>query len=281
MTETEPKKILLQNLLHLTDEEGSRAKVRFIIEKDCENPIELFKVNPDIPNTKWLFWNERRKYFRVGQIAICLVRIKDDLWLLTTVKEVTKDLDVHGGTSFEGEELERTSEFFGRTIVRYHKRHQVQDRMYDAIADELEVVQVLPDVFDDDHFPGYDNVSVGYLKLKRILESGKTDWKSALENQKGVYVITDTRTGKLYIGSATAERGMFLKRWGDYVRDGHGGDVELKALVKKVGLAYVKDNFQYSIIENFNARVDDARILQREAYWKRVLCSREFGYNGN
>lgn len=279
--ETTPKKILLQDLLHLTNEERARAKVKFNIWNGYENPIELFKTNPDIPNTQWLFWNEKRKYFRVGQIAICLLRIEGDLWLLTTIKEVTKDLDVHDGISFEGVEIERVSEFFGRVIVRYHKQHQVQDRMYDAIADKLEVVQVLSDTFNDDDFPGYDNVCLSYPALKRIIDTGKSDWKAALENQKAVYVLTDTKTGKLYVGSATSANGMLLQRWNNYVDNGHGGNKELRELVDAEGFGYIKENFQYSIIENFNARVDDARILQREAYWKRVLRTREFGYNAN
>ena len=209
------------------------------------------------------------------------MRIEGDTWLLTTVKEVTKDLDVHDGVSFEGEELERMSEFFGRVVVRYHKYHQGQDRMYNTIADELEVLQVLPDIFDDDDFPGYENVCVSYAKLKRIIESGKSDWKAALENQKAVYVLTDKKTGKLYVGSATAENGMLLQRWSSYAKNGHGGNKELKELVESEGFDYIKDNFQYSIIENFNAKVDDVRILEREAYWKRVLDTREHGYNAN
>ena len=35
------------------------------------------------------------------------------------------------------------------------------------------------------------------------------------------------------------------------------------------------------ILENFNSKVDDSYILQREAWWKKVLCSKEFGYNDN
>lgn len=275
------KKILLQDLLHLTDDERSRAKVKFNIWNGYENPIDLFKSDPDVLNNQWLFWNKKRKYFHVGQLAICLVRIEGDMWLLTTVKEVTRDLDVQDGISFEGEELERVSEFFGRVVVRYHKYHQGQDRMYDSIADELEVTQVLPDVFDDDDFPGYDNVCLSYPMLRRIIDSGKSDWKAALENQKAVYVLTDTATGKLYVGSATSENGMLLQRWKAYADNGHGGNKELCELVDEKGFDYVKDNFQYSIIENFNARVDDLRILERESYWKKVLRTREFGYNAN
>lgn len=276
-----PKKILLQGLLHLTEEERNRAEVKFNIWNGYENPIDLFKSDPDVLNNQWLFWNKKRKYFKVGQLAICLVRIEGDMWLFTTVKEVTKDLDVADGISFEGEELERVSEFFGRVVVRYHKYHQGQDRMYNTIADELEVVQILPSIYDDDDFPGYDNVCLSYAALKRIIDSGKSDWKAALENQKAVYVLTDTKTGKFYVGSATAEGGMLLQRWKNYVQNGHGGNKELRELVDKKGFDYIKDNFQYSIIENFNARVDDLCILQREAYWKKVLRTREHGYNAN
>ena len=276
-----PNPILLQDLLHLTSDERARAKVKFNIYNGHDNPIEVFKRDPETLNNQWLFLNKKRKYFRVGQLAVCLVRIEGDLWLLTTIKEVTKDLDVHDGISYEGIELARASEFFGRVVVRYHKYHKGQDRMFDAIADELEVVQVLPDVFDDDGFPGYDSVCLTHEQLQRIIRSGKSDWKSALENQKAVYVLTDTKTGKLYVGSATGKNGMLLQRWADYAKTGHGGNKELKALADELGIDYIRDNFQYAIIENFNARVDDERILQREAYWKRVLCSREFGYNAN
>lgn len=273
--------IILQDLLNLTDEERERAKVKFNIYNGQENPIDLFKANPDKVNNQWLFWNKKRKYFRVGQIAICLVRIGGDQWLFTTAKTVAKDLNVINGISFEGEELEKAKKYFGRVIVCYHKGHQSQGRIYNKVCNQLEVVQVLSDIFDDDDFPGYDNVCLSFDKLERIIKTGKGDWKAALENQKAVYLITDRETGKLYVGSATSKKGMLLKRWSDYAGDGHGDNKELKLLVESVGLDYVRKNFQYTILENYNARVDDKYIGVRESYWKNVLYSRHFGYNDN
>lgn len=232
--------ILLQDLLLLTDEERERTKVKFNIWNGYENPLDLFKKNPEEVNNQWLFWNKKRKYFRVGQIAICLVRISGDQWLFTTAKTVTKDLDVTDGISFEGEELKKAKKYFGRVIVRYHKYHQGQDRMYNSVTDELEVVQVLPDVFDDDDFPGYDSVCIPFAKLERIIQTGKSDWKAALENQKAVYLITDKLTGKLYVGSATGDSGMLLQRWSNYVTNGHGGNIELRTLINEKGFDYVK-----------------------------------------
>lgn len=74
---------------------------------------------------------------------------------------------------------------------------------------------------------------------------------------------------------------MLLQRWTDYINNGHGGNTELKKIVSEKGFNYVKDNFQYSILENYNARMDDNYILKRESWWKKTLCTVEWGYNGN
>lgn len=87
--------------------------------------------------------------------------------------------------------------------------------------------------------------------------------------------------GKLYVGSATGQSEMLLQRWKNYVENGHGGNKELKDLVEHEGFNYVKQNFQYSILEHFNSKVDDNYILERESWWKDTLQSRTFGYNAN
>ena len=74
---------------------------------------------------------------------------------------------------------------------------------------------------------------------------------------------------------------MLLARWGSYVENGHGGNKELIALVREKGLEYVQQYFQYSILENYNARIDDHVVLKRESWWKETLQSRKFGYNDN
>lgn len=54
--------------------------------------MELYKQNPDIVNNRWLFWRTKTRYFNVGQIAICLLKLSEDKWLLTTIKEITESL---------------------------------------------------------------------------------------------------------------------------------------------------------------------------------------------
>jgi len=63
--------------------------------------------------------------------------------------------------------------------------------------------------------------------------------------------------------------------------EGHGGNKLLKNIVNNSGLNHVKQNFQYAILENYNARVDKKIILERESWWKETLGSRAFGLNAN
>ncbi len=143
-----------------------------------------------------------------------------------------------------------------------------------SVFEDCDVVQILPDIFDNDLFPGYDKVNISWAELARVIE--KETWKTALQNQKGIYLITDTLNGKRYIGSAYGDE-MILNRWKSYVLTGHGNNKELQSL----GFEYVKKYFRYSILDIFKSTTDTLTIIERENWWKEVLLSRKFGYNLN
>ena len=174
-------KLLLKDLLHFTKNEIELAKIKFNIREGNDDPLDLYLTDP--VNKQWLFWNKERKYFYEGQIAICLVRYKDDKWLLTTIKQVTKDLNVSGGISFEGEEIEKYRPLFGRVIVEYHKTSQQMGRYFSSLQDDLIVHEILPTKYDGEKFPGYDNVRLTYHQLAAIIRNNKKDWVAALSNQ--------------------------------------------------------------------------------------------------
>lgn len=274
--------ILLDDLLSFSNEMKERTKVRFQqANEQYGDPMQLYLENPEIVNTEWLLHRTANKVFKVGQIVISLLKLSKDNFLLTTVKEIIEDLDVKNGVNYEGKELEEYRKFYGRVIINYHKDYQTNVRSYQDILGSLVVNQILPDRFDGDDFPGYDQVQLSWKQLETIVKNNKKDWISALKGQKAVYLITDKNNGKLYVGSATGENGMLFQRWQSYVANGHGGNVELKALIEREGFEYVKQNFQYAILENYNSKVDDKVILTRESWWKETLQSRRFGYNSN
>ena len=274
--------ILLSDLIGPLD--GQSVKIKFNIFNGYDDPMVLYMKNPEIINNQWLFWREKNKNFKIGEIAICLLKIGYDQWLLTTIKKITNDLNIRNGINYEGTELPEYSKYYGRIILSFHKTLQNPVVTKDTVWNQLEVLQILSSPFDGIDFPGYDNVNITFHELEAIITRHKRDWVKALENQKAIYLISDKSNGKLYLGSATGDNGMLLQRWSAYIANGHGGNVELRKITEdpSKGFSYVQENFSYAILENYNARVDKNFILKRESWWKSTLKTRvPFGYNMN
>lgn len=270
------KNIKLNDILKLDDLSNVKVRFNLMFEQNW-NPIEIFK-NGDIEiMLNGQYWNyEKRKSYKIGQITIGLVKIKpnEDFWLLFHVGKVTKDLEKLNGVGYEYEQLPEYEKYIGRLIVKFKNTSQNMVRKAESVMNDCEVSQILPDTFDNDLFPGYEKVNISWQELSRVID--KDTWKTALQNQKGVYLITDTLNGKNYVGSAYGEN-MILGRWQSYVRTGHGGNVGLKPL----NFDYIKENFRYSILDIYKSTTDDQTIIDRESWWKNVLQSRKFGYNEN
>jgi hypothetical protein len=201
--------------------------------------------------------------------------------LLVTIKKITKELDNdNSGVYYEADELLEYKKYFGRLVLKYHNSVKQMIRNAVGLIDELEVLEILSTPYDGDDFPGYENVLISWKKLKIIIDRQKKDWINSLRYKKGIYLITDNKNGKQYVGSASGED-MILQRWTNYIKDGHGGDVELNEIIKENGIEYAENNFQFSILENYDKNTPKEYIDSRENWWKKALRSREHGYNKN
>lgn len=253
------------------------VKIRFnLMVEDNWNPIELFK-NGDISTILGgHYHNYNKKAYTVGQTTIGLIKIKpkEDFWLLFHIGKVTKDLNILNGVGYEYQDLSEYNKYVGRLIVKFKNNATQMIRKAETVIDDCEVVQILPDTFDNDLFPGYEKVNIAWDELRRVIE--KDNWKTALQNQKGVYLLTDISNGKMYVGSAYGAH-MILGRWRAYVNTGYGSNVGLRTLA----FEHIKENFRYSILDIYKSSTDDQIIIDRESWWKQVLQSRKFGYNEN
>ena len=271
-----PQKIFLNEILKLDNLEN--VKIRFnLMFRDNWNPIEIFKKEDFDVLLEGQYWNyKKKKSYKHGQITLGFIRINnnDESWLLFHVGKITKDLNKLDGVGYEYEILPRYEKYFGRLIIKYKNKSQTMIRYANSVINHCEVIQILPDTFGNDIFPGYDKVNVSWEEMSRVIS--KESWKAALQNQKGVYLITDISNGKMYVGSAYGEN-MILGRWQSYIKSGNGGNVELK----KLNFDYIKKNFKYSILDIFKSTTDDQNIISRESWWKSVLQTREYGYNRN
>lgn len=260
------------------DVDWDKVKIKFNqINPEGKNPLEIWKQNPEEINNNWLFWENDKNRFQTGDIAICLIKMSHDRWLLTTVKEITKVLPIKNGVHYEGQELKEYRPYFGRLVIQFHKSFMSVIRKANTLRNQLEVLELLPENYNGDKFPGYNKVHLSWYQLQHILDCKKDDWIQALSHQKGVYLITDNKTGNLYVGSASGNQEGLLQRWEQYIKNGHGGNKELKQL----SFDYIQRHFHYTLLENYNFNTDETIIKDREDWWKTVLATRQHGYNKN
>ncbi len=172
----------------------------------------------------------------------------------------------------------------GRLIIRWVKDARAKGRKPESMLSDMSVVEILPEPYIGEDFPGYANINHSYATLEKLWQESKPDWVAALMHCQGVYLITDIETGLRYVGSAYGEEGIW-SRWGSYFQTGgHGNNKLIKKLLaeKAKGVDYARKNFQISLLEQASSRDSEQYVIKRENYWKEVLLTRsKFGFNDN
>ncbi len=136
---------------------------------------------------------------------------------------------------------------------------------------EKEVLSILST--DEIEFPGYENLILTYTELSYIIDGDARyqKWREALSNVNGVYLICDTKHGMQYVGSTFNYEGI-LGRWTNYVRTLDGGDVGIKAHLKKYPEAYL--DFQFTILRILPKPIEMKAAVDVETLYKKKLGTR-------
>ncbi|SDI97229.1 hypothetical protein SAMN04488693_1397 [Arthrobacter subterraneus] len=135
-------------------------------------------------------------------------------------------------------------------------------------------------------FPGFDGVLLPYHQLRDMVDDPRyVDWRTALAEVQGIYLITDSSNGKQYVGKADGSE-RILGRWTTYARDGHGGNVALRELVRDSAAGEVTKtdharNFVFSLLRVFGPSTPSSEVNLAESHYKAALMTREFGLNRN
>ena len=257
--------------------------IPFLAENQKEIKIHCATGRDDLYAPKYAFqkgqfkeWQEEQtqKNFERKYILSLIYWGKNE-WLYAGVYESLSVKKVSGICKYRYKTklTNVAKEFIGKLIVEFKKDFRASYLCLENQIDKLQLLEIKKELTKIE-FPGYDKVNVSWLELAELIETDA--WKTALENQKGVYLITDISNGKMYVGSAYGQD-MILGRWKNYIQNGHGGNKELKALP----LNHIKANFRYSILDIFKSTTDDETIIARETWWKEALLTKKFGYNKN
>ncbi len=245
---------------------------------DGRNPLDLWVGNRAV----WKVWQEyypsRNAFNREFIFSLMDFYFERDTWLFGGVFRVK-------GRRKERYEVELTkygAPFIGRLKLYSPYRHRQTRVNFENHYDNFHVREVLREPYSGQSFPGYENINLSFDELDGLIRNDRPDWKAALKNVQGIYLITDTKTNKRYVGSAYSDSGIW-SRWGQYIQNGHGGNAGLRDLLKKSnGVEYCQKNFKFSLLEYHSMNAPDTIVTDREKFWKKVLLTGDkYGYNKN
>lgn len=248
-------------------------KVHLACWNGYDEPIDVFYAG----NFKsWQEWQNRRN-FSCSHV-LSLIDLGQNNWLFSGVYKVL-DCNPHPDAPddflYSTKLLPKQGDMIGR-IITYHKRSRASYIWYKPEI-TLPIVEIRREKMTIEEFPGYNSVVISHRSLRIITRQKIASWYAALANIKGIYLITDTSTGQHYVGKASGDTGIW-QRWCAYAKTGHGGNKQLKKLLRMNGEEHM-NHFQYSILEIADTHASDNDILARESYWMNALGSREFGLN--
>lgn len=281
--------ISLQQIFNLTKEEIDNSKIEFNMQAGSGGEAFIDKWLQYTESEKsegickecsyWGWYGDKRNFYP-DQIVFSFIRIQNDEWLLISVAKIK---EVPKNSRAIVEIVEKYKPYFGRLVIKCKKGNVYSRYVFylKKYLDKIIVKEILPCIYNGEIFEGYDRVHIPYNRLENIL-NGRIcpTYYEALKNIIGVYCLTDTYTGKLYIGSATGTEGV-AQRWGNYLESKHGGNKKLIELYEEKGPEYFKKYFTYTIIEYFGLSYDTSKIIDREQYWKNCLDTIKHGYNDN
>lgn len=252
-------------------------KVHFARWNGHAQPLEVFVRDRD----EWQGWQEywpgRNDFNRPRIFSLMQFYHETDAWLFGGIYRVLE----RNEDSYKVELTGDGAGFISRLKLYSPHRGRTTRANFENHYSSFKVLEILREPYTGRHFPGYEDIDLSFEELETLIKNDRPDWKAALENVKGVYLISDVKTGKHYVGSAYGDQGIW-SRWCAYVASGHGGNVELRELVTDPTLDYCLANFRFSLLESRPSRTPDDAILGWEVFWKRILFTRgEQGLNRN
>lgn len=181
---------------------------------------------------------------------------------------------------YDLERVPAAEEWVGRLYLSssYTKRNSYPYGM--TLVDDLVVTELLTERLSIGHFPGFKKVNLTKNQLDVVVQQNVDSWRSALSSVKGIYLITDSQTGKLYVGKADGETGIW-GRWCTYSSTSHGHNVGLKQEFGIDTPPERQNDLRFSLLEIADLHTMKADIDARESHWKEILLTRVYGYNRN
>jgi hypothetical protein len=272
--------IKLMDLIRLAGLTMGKFKIHCATGKK-NPPLEAFYEGAD----KFKEWQEYQnsRNFSCDHI-VSLIHLGSSDWLFAGVFKVNgspqkKSNKYKTWFEYSTSEVSGLEHLTGRAIISFKKSFRQSYLKGEKHADSLVVRELKAERQSIGDFPGFNKVSLSFRVLKAVVRQQIPTWKTTLSNIAGIYLIADMNTGKQYVGCAYGDEGIW-QRWSAYTTAGHGGNKELRQLLRDKGNDYA-NYFLFTILEVIDLNASKDYVNGRESHWKDALLTRKYGYNSN
>lgn len=270
--------ILLNDILNIAAPE--EYKLHLACRDQDNHPLVDFVAS----RAKWQHdWNEwrgkRNDWTRPYVLSFMQFYPRANSWLFGGAFEVLETRP----DGYRLQSMPAFEKYVGRLLAFFDRPPGSMGRAFrlETYLDHFTVAEVFAEPYSGESFPGCHRINHSFSALEPVFSAERPDWKAALENVKGVYLITDVSNGKKYVGSAYGDTGIWA-RWSCYMRTGHGNNAGLIDLLGRGDRSYAQANFCFALLEVMTWSTPDQVVVDREIHWKDVLLTRgEHGYNKN
>jgi hypothetical protein len=266
--------ITIQELLYNRGLDRS-AKIKLVRHKD--NRLDLYSLYRTAKLEFLAYQNSQSKDVFKGVDYIVSFIGEDGLLsrFIGVYKIIDKKLTSDNQFEYDMEEVSNQfDDLKERVIIRWENAIS----WHQWIRNEMEVIEIHPGLHYK-QFTDYTDFILNFEELKEIIVRKYGDWKKMLSSVKGIYLINDTKSGKLYVGSAYGEDGIW-GRWTRYIQtNGHGDNKTLKELIT-FDATHGK-NFQFSILMILPRTITADEAIKKEKLFKNKLGTNSFGLNNN
>jgi hypothetical protein len=250
-----------------------KTKIHLAVHNDIEDPLHAYRAGR-FP--EWQSWQRKRNFERAFVVALIQMSTPYK-WLFAGCYDRRGSHPDGDGFMYELEYRPLCQEMDGRLVANFERSGRQSYLNADAWVDQITISEILRERMSVQQFPGFKGIRISKAELDLIVQQDRGEWQGALSNVAGVYLIADTQSGLLYVGSATGQGGIW-QRWRDYSISGHGGNIKLKALLESEGISR-SAAFQFSVLEIADTHSSSDEVLKREYHWMDVLLSRNHGLN--
>lgn len=275
-----PRHLRMQlfQLLTAADPElrAEECKIHLACWNGREDPLDVYLEGKF---DEWQEWQSKRNFERPRIVSLIQIASANNLWLFAGT------YDSQGCSAPNERRMVRYrttrrpggQELDGRLVVHFDRTGRASYLLAENWLEQMAVHEISAKKTTIGEFPGFAGCTVSKAHLDLIVKQRIESWRAALSGVSGIYVIADRTTGKLYVGSASGDGGLW-QRWCEYSETGHAGNAKLRALLAERGEDHAA-NFQFGVLEIAGTHGDD--LIDRETYWKKMLLTREFGHNDN